>query len=169
MIKRICIYILILLFKLTPCFSQQVYDYKVENPERYKFDSLLYDGIMFEFTGIRTYIEGTNTFYETNFLRVVDTFKISNDNWYIKENRKWRLFFSENNFRKKEIVRWKNVYLKPFEVRVKNNQLLYLYYLNTEPDFSINKNDIYSCMYFSKEIGIIKIDYDKFSLIRIWR
>ncbi|MCF6133541.1 hypothetical protein [Flavobacterium wongokense] len=59
-------------------------------------------GLAKEFCVYRSYVT-TNIFSESNLFGD-NSFKILNDKWYIKNNKKWELFFSSKIFKQKKIV-----------------------------------------------------------------
>jgi hypothetical protein len=163
----IFIVIHIFFLKFSSVLAQDKYAFTVENPIKYKFDPSLYDGVTFEFEGNRIYLK-KNIFYETSVLRVIDTFKIKNNKWYIKNNNRWDVFFSKNLFDKQTTIKWKNIYIKPMERIIQNNKIYYLYYLSPDEKFISKNKEDYVILYFLIEEGIVKIEYQNFTLVRIW-
>lgn len=149
-------------------FGQNSYKFEVEKPIRYDFDPMLYEGITFEFEGERKFIS-KNIFYEMSVLRVLDTFKINNKRWFIKDNGVWKDFFYERNFVKREPIKWKDLYLFPLKKIKIKNKLLYLYNLYPDKKLLKEKDRKYTIVYFSSIEGITKIEYEKFALIRKWQ
>lgn len=163
-------FVLCLILCFCSCLSvaQNNYKFEVENPIRYEFDSMIYEGLTFEFYGERKYLS-KNIFYEMGTQRTLDTFKVSKKRWLIKENGIWKEFFNEKKFKKIKPLKWKDLYLFPFKKIKIKDKLLYLYKLYPDKELPKEKDRKHTVVYFSSKEGIIKIEYEKFALIRKWQ
>jgi hypothetical protein len=171
--RRNRIFIILVFFNL--CVSQGLaqfdfvhkYSFKVKDPRRFKFDTLLYEGMMHEFESTRKYINDF-TFVESKVLGHTDTFMILNNKWVMKKGKKWVTFFSEELFNKKNgAVKWNDSYLIPRGVSTLNNSKVYTYYLSSESKLNFSDCFHYPVIFFDPKIGIVEIEYSNFSLIRV--
>jgi hypothetical protein len=51
---------------------------------------------------------------------------------------------------------------------IQNNKIYYLYYLSPDEKFISKNKEDYVILYFLIEEGIVKIEYQNFTLVRIW-
>ena len=159
---------------LVDCFdskAQIYYEFKVEEPKNFYLKNSIYDGIMFEFRGVRIYEKEGGIFYEENFMsRKIDTFRIRKNKWEILDDNKWHNFFSYRSFKRKEPVLWKSSYLVPHEVVKIDNTSYYVYYYIIDDDYLKGKRISSTYVFFNNEEGVMKVIYENGrSYIRIWQ
>ena len=102
---HICIYILLAFSSFAQKNKIDTTYFVIEN-RKDLIDNKNIIGLTSEFCVYRSYI-ATNIFSESNLFGD-NSFKILNDKWYIKKNKKWRLFFSVKIFKKKKIITFKD-------------------------------------------------------------
>jgi hypothetical protein len=139
------------------------YNFIVENPLRNKLDSLLFDGIMYEFQTEREFLNDS-VFIEKNMLgHDSDTFRVSPFKWEIRHYNKWEIFHGSIDFPKK-IRKWGNHYLIPRSKYYYEGELFYTYFISNDKGKYDVENSV--IIYFNMNLGIVKIKYSNFMLLR---
>ena len=138
------------------------YKFNVENPVRNTLDSLIYEGIMYEFMVEREYLNDS-IFIEKNLLHHIDTFRVSPLKWEIKKNDKWVIFHSSIAF-PDEIIKWSRYYLIPKSKYYSEGVLFYKYVLSIDKEGGVNNHPL--IIHFNLNYGIVKIEYVDFTLVR---
>jgi hypothetical protein len=117
----------------------------------------------------RTYLED-NVFIDSTYynkgditeLMTTDTFKIINKNWYLKEQGKWKRYFSKKDFRKKKSIPLYDFLpenqqctgsIRPFVETKVGKKIIYIYTVGAT-DLDTSGITFY---YVDLDFGIIKI------------
>ena len=166
--------LLLIPFLVSSQSSKRLYKYEVEK-KNYVLDSSIYDCIESEFEVVRMtgsknefsdfsfYTNGRDTLYKN-----VDSFKIVNDQWYIKRKTKWEYFFSKQGFLQGRPTPYfyllgKEFYLSPYKKGhvTKDGDLVFEFKLKSKTSID---NPIYV---FNPEIGFVSMEAGRCRLILI--
>lgn len=148
--------------------AQNNFKYVVEKPNRYEFDSLLYDGIMYEYEGERVWITDCIFFEENVITRNIDTFMLlkGGKKWFVKQNGTWELFYSRSLFNRKKITQFSVSKFKPLEKIRNGKHISFLFEINSV--YGKECEDRCVKILFDEKNGFTKIIYKEFTLIRVW-